>query len=115
MQDTALPFLRAGSGRVRCDFSHRQNRIKHEKLLALNQMERKAMSEMRELTDMEVESVSGGVYDLGAYITRAVDNAIGAALGGHPGNGPGGIDPGYSPGGIDPGMTPRQPSHLIPL
>ena len=62
------------------------------------------MSEMRELTDMEVESVSGGVYDLGAYITRAVDNAMGAATGGNPGN---------APGGIDPGMTPRQPSPLI--
>jgi lactobin A/cerein 7B family class IIb bacteriocin len=46
------------------------------------------MSEMRELTDMEVESVSGGVYDLGAYITRAVDNAMGAATGGNPGNAP---------------------------
>ena len=63
------------------------------------------MSEMRELTDMEVESVCGGVSDLGAYITKAVDNAIGAALGANPGNAPG--------SGIDPGMTPRQPLHLI--
>ena len=49
------------------------------------------MSEMRELTDMEVESVCGGVglSDLGAYITQAVDNAISAATGGNPGNGPG--------------------------
>ena len=29
------------------------------------------MSEMRELTDMEVESVSGGVFTLPAYITHA--------------------------------------------
>jgi hypothetical protein len=59
---------------------------------------------MRELTDMEVESVSGGVgvSDLPAYITRAVDKALGAALGGNPGNGPG-------PGGIDPGFSPHQP------
>jgi hypothetical protein len=52
-------------------------------------MERRAMSEMRELTDAEVESVCGGVFDLGAYITNAVDNALGAALGGNPGNVPG--------------------------
>ena len=47
------------------------------------------MSEMRELTDTEVESVCGGVFDLPAYITKAVDNAISAAIGGPPGNGPG--------------------------
>ena len=65
---------------------------------------------MRELTDMEVESVSGGVRvsDLvGAYITQAVDKALGAALGGHPGNGPG-------PGGIDPGFSPHQPGYVSP-
>jgi len=56
------------------------------------------MSEMRELTDMEVESVSGGVFTLPAYITRYF------GIGGNPG---------YGPGGIDPGMTPRQPSPLI--
>jgi hypothetical protein len=43
---------------------------------------------MRELTDMEVESVCGGVFDLPAYITKAVDNAMGSALGGNPGNAP---------------------------
>jgi hypothetical protein len=42
------------------------------------------MSETRELTDTEVESVCGGVYDLPAYVTNAVDNAISAAIGGTP-------------------------------
>ena len=60
---------------------------------------------MRELTDMEVELVCGGVSDLGAYITKVVDNAIGAALGGNPG---------YGPGGVDPGMTPHQPGYISP-
>jgi len=59
---------------------------------------------IRELIDTELEAVAGGVFDLGAYITKAVDNALGAAIGGKPGN---------APGGIDPGMTPRQPLHLI--
>jgi len=44
------------------------------------------MSEMRGLTDTEVETVCGGVSDLGKYITKAVDDAIGAAIGGNPGN-----------------------------
>jgi len=46
---------------------------------------------MLELTDTELEAVAGGVglSDLGAYITQAVDNAISAATGGNPGNGPG--------------------------
>jgi hypothetical protein len=52
-------------------------------------MERKAMSEMLELTDTGLEVVAGGVSDLGAYITQAVDNAISAATRGNPGNGPG--------------------------
>ena len=34
------------------------------------------MSEMHELTDTELESVCGGVSDLGKYITKAVDDAI---------------------------------------
>ena len=56
------------------------------------------MSEMRELTHTEVESVCGGVYDLGTYITKAVDDAIGAAIGGNPGNSPGCYpQPAYSP------------------
>jgi hypothetical protein len=68
-------------------------------------MERKAMTEMRELTDMEVASVSGGVgiSDLGAYIAKEVDKAVGAALGG--GKAPGGIDPGFSP--HQPGVYPQ--------
>jgi hypothetical protein len=60
-------------------------------------LRRQVMNEMRELTDTEVESVCGGVSDLGKYITKTVDEAIGRAIGGNPGNGPGGIDPGFSP------------------
>ena len=41
------------------------------------------MSEMHELTDTEVETVCGGVADLGKYITKAVDDAISAAIGGN--------------------------------
>jgi hypothetical protein len=41
------------------------------------------MSEMHELTDTEVESVCGGVADLGKYITKAVDDALSAAIGGN--------------------------------
>ena len=64
--------------------------------------------DVRELTDTEVESVCGGVSDLGKYITKAVDDALSAAIGGnsgivHPGM-PGHIQP-YQ---IDPGMTPQQ-------
>ena len=59
-------------------------------------MERKAMSEMRELTDMEVESVCGGVFELPAYF------GIGGNLS-------------YGPGGVDPGMTPPQPLHSLHL
>jgi hypothetical protein len=60
------------------------------------------------VTDTEVERVSGGVSDLGKYITKAVDDALSAAIGGnsgivHPGM-PGHIQP-YQ---IDPGMTPQQ-------
>jgi hypothetical protein len=50
---------------------------------------------MRELTDMEVESVSGG----DDYWLKIV-NEVRAALGGNPGP---------APGGIDPGMTPHHP------
>ena len=59
------------------------------------------MSEMRELTDMEVESVCGGVSDLGKYITKAVDDAISAAIGGNTGIVPGPGMPGqpYQPKG----------------
>ena len=63
------------------------------------------MSEMRELTDTEVESVCGGVSDLGKYITNAVDAAISAATGGPPGNGPGVYpQPAYGP-----------PAKIVPL
>jgi hypothetical protein len=56
------------------------------------------MIEMHELTDTEVESVCGGVSDLGKYITKAVDDAISAAIGGKPGDGPGVYpQPNYSP------------------
>ena len=34
-----------------------------------------------ELRDEEIEAVSGGVSDLGKYITKAVDEAISAAIG----------------------------------
>ena len=43
------------------------------------------MGEMRELIDSELEAVSGGVSDLGKYITKAVDDAISAAIGGNTG------------------------------
>ena len=36
------------------------------------------MSEMHGLTDTEVETVCGGVSDLGKYITKAVDEALSA-------------------------------------
>jgi hypothetical protein len=49
-----------------------------------------------ELIDTELDAVCGGVSDLGKYITKAVDDAIRAAVGGN--------------NDIDPGMTPRQPS-----
>ena len=56
------------------------------------------MIEVRELTDTEVETVCGGVSDLGKYITKAVDDAISAAIGGNSGNGPGVYpQPAYSP------------------
>ena len=40
---------------------------------------------MREPIDSELEAVSGGVSDLGKYITKAVDDAISAAIGGNTG------------------------------
>jgi hypothetical protein len=46
------------------------------------------MSEMHELTDTEVETVCGGVSNLGNLvndITKAVDEAISAITGGSPG------------------------------
>jgi bacteriocin-like protein len=42
------------------------------------------MSNERELTIDELDAVSGGTSDLGKYITKAVDDAIGAAVGGGP-------------------------------
>ena len=62
---------------------------------------RQAMNEMRELTDTEVESVCGGISDLGKYITKAVDDAISAAVGGN--------------SGVDPGMTPGAQPKGYPL
>jgi hypothetical protein len=55
------------------------------------------MIEVRDLTDTEVETVCGGISDLGKYITKAVDDAISAAIGGNSGNGPGYPQPAYSP------------------
>ena len=59
------------------------------------------MNEIRELIDTELDAVSGGVYDLGKYITKAVDDAISAAIGGNR--------------DIDPGMTPRAQPKGYPL
>jgi hypothetical protein len=60
------------------------------------------MNEICELIDTELDAVCGGVSDLGKYITKAVDDAISAAIGGNT--------------GIDPGMTPRpQPKGYYPL
>jgi hypothetical protein len=44
-------------------------------------LSREVISEVRELTDTEVESVCGGVIDLGKIITKAVGEAISAAIG----------------------------------
>ena len=41
----------------------------------------------RELIDAELDTVSGGVADLGKYITKAVDDAISAVIGGNRGGG----------------------------
>jgi hypothetical protein len=68
-------------------------------------MRREIMIEMRELTDTEVETACGGVSDLGKYITKAVDDAISAAIGGKPS-----YDPGYSP---MPAYGP--PTKVVPL
>jgi hypothetical protein len=51
-------------------------------------MRREVMGEMRELIDSELEAVFGGVSDLGKYITKAVDDAISAAIGGNTGPAP---------------------------
>jgi hypothetical protein len=60
-------------------------------------LRRQVVNEMRELTDTEVETVCGGVFDLGNVITKAVDEAISAAED-KPGNGPGVYpQPAYSP------------------
>ena len=37
----------------------------------------------RELIDTELDAVCGGVSDLGKYITKAVDDAISAVIGGN--------------------------------
>jgi hypothetical protein len=67
-------------------------------------LRRKVMSEMHELSDTEVETVCGGVADLGKYITKAVDDAISAVIGGNSGNAPGYPLPAYSP-----------PTKVVPL
>jgi hypothetical protein len=48
-------------------------------------LRREVVSEVRELIDTELDLVCGGVSDLGKYITKAVDDAISAAIGGNPG------------------------------
>jgi hypothetical protein len=53
------------------------------------------MNEIRELIDIELDAVSGGVggvSDLGNYITKAINDALGGAIGG----GNRDIDPGFS-------------------
>ena len=51
------------------------------------------MNEMRELIDTELDAVAGGVYNLGDYITKAINDAISGAIGGNRD-----IDPGIKPG-----------------
>jgi hypothetical protein len=46
------------------------------------------MSEERELIDAELDTVCGGISDLGKYITKAVDEALSAAIGGNSGIAP---------------------------
>jgi hypothetical protein len=43
------------------------------------------MIEKIELIDAELDAACGGVSDLGKYITKAVDDAISAAIGGNTG------------------------------
>ena len=50
-----------------------------------------------ELVDTELDAVCGGVSDLGKYITKAVDDAISAAIGGNSGNPGNPGTPGYYP------------------
>jgi hypothetical protein len=52
---------------------------------------------IRELIDMEVEAVVGGVSDLGKYITKAIDDALSAAIGGNTGIVPPGMPGHYQP------------------
>ena len=59
------------------------------------------MIEKIELIDAELDAACGGVSDLGKYITKAVDDAISAAIGGNT--------------DIDPGMTPRPQPMGYPL
>ena len=58
---------------------------------------------IRELIDMEVEAVVGGVSDLGKYITKAIDDALSAAIGGNTG-----IVPPGMPGHYQPYRNPQQ-------
>jgi hypothetical protein len=65
---------------------------------------------IRELIDMEVEAVVGGVSDLGKYITKAVDDALSAAIGGNTGIPGSGGNTGIVPPGmrIQPYSNPQQ-------
>jgi hypothetical protein len=68
------------------------------------QLRRKeVMRELHELTDTEVEMVCGGVSDLGNVITKAVDEAVSAIIGGTNT----GIVPGPKP--------PCPPTKIVPL
>jgi hypothetical protein len=40
-------------------------------------------SEERELIDEELDTMCGGISDLGTHITKAVDDALSAAIGGY--------------------------------
>jgi hypothetical protein len=46
-------------------------------------LRREVVSEVSELIDTELDAVCGGVPDLGKYITKAVDDAISAVIGGN--------------------------------
>jgi hypothetical protein len=48
-----------------------------------NELNESRQAERDELRDSELNTVTGGVSDLGKYITKAVDDAISAVIGGN--------------------------------
>ena len=86
-----FPEVRSGERRRYRDFFHRQKTpsgdvvhcaiTEEEVMIEMREIETREI-EMRELTDTEVESVCGGISDLGKYITKAVDDVISSAIGG---------------------------------